>query len=234
MEKISPELEPIPTLVEAERLVKPLARELRLLLPSNRGTALRIFYDAAKLIYYKQKQLRKPQLKQKEIAQALEAVYFHHRYDSRIRVEGPLAENFGSVFPESAALDYYEKKVEGIVVDTLGNAISVDDLGIDFLYEDHEKSGRYLEPRGKRLPWIKHTLATTREVYEGIEVGHEQYYYVSHYVIPLKSPTSVEINSYFVVIIRKRRDKSRGFLTAFPVDRYNQLLGKIAKWRPVF
>ncbi len=234
MGNVSPELEPTLTLVEAERLVKPLARELRLLLPSNRETTLRIFYDAAKLIYYKQKQLRKPQLKQKEIAQALELVYFHHRHDSRISVEGALAENFGAVFSESAALDYYEKKVEGIAVDTLGNAVTIDDLGIDFLYEEHEKSGRYLEPRGKRLPWIKHTLATTREVYEGIEYSHEQYYYVSHYVIPLKVPTSVEIDSYFVVIVRKRKDKSRGFLTAFPVDRYNQLLGKISRWRPVF
>ena len=232
MENMPPELEPSLSLDEAEKRVKPLARELRLLAPLNREAALRIFYDAAKLIYYKQKQLKKPQLKQKEIAQALETIYFHHRYDVPSKVVGSLAENFGSSFPESSALDYYEKKVEGILVDTRGNAVTIDDLGIDFLYEDHEKDGRYLEPRGKRLPWIKQTLTTSREVYEGIEVGHEQYYYVSHYVIPLKD--AAPINSYFVVIVRKRRDKSRGFLTAFPVEKYNQLLSKIAKWRPIF
>ena len=203
----------------------------------NRETLIRVFYDAAKLVYYKQKLMRKNQLKPKEIAQCLETIFYRYHRDKEFLVMGDLAVNFGRDFPAEKALRYYDSNVEGTVNDTRGMAVTIDDLGMDFLYEDHDLNGKYIQPRGKRLPWIRHTLITSKEIYAGREYGHEQYYYVTHYVIPIlneeKGETS-RLHSYFMVVVRKRKDRTLGFLTAFPIDRYNQLLGKLAKLKPVF
>ena len=76
------------------------------------------------------------------------------------------------------------------------------------------------------------TGSASAEVYEGEEEGYQQFYYVTHYAIPLLPPQPTQ-HSYFIVIVRKRKDRSLGFLTAFYVDTYNRFLSKISRWRPV-
>lgn len=226
------EIDPALALASSGRFFRLLLRDVPLFLAQNREIMLRVFYDAAKAVYYKQKNSQKPRLKEKEIAKCLELVFSHHQRDRQTAVEGQLAENFGRPFSENEALDYYEKRVEGTIVDTLGRAITIDTLGIDFLYERHQKHGIYLEYRGKRLSWIRHALSTSREIFTGIEEGREQLYYVSHYVIPLRYAEAA--HAYFVVIVRKRKDKTLGFLTAFPIGTYNKFLRKAVEWRPTF
>ena len=212
------------------KLLEAIARQARYLTNTNRVITLSVIYDAVKLIYCRQKEFRKPTLKPKEIALCIELVYFHRLRSKEFMVKDRLAENFGTI-TEKEALEYYEKKVMGICVDRLGDPVEIDELGMDFLYQDHDLNKPYLEYRGKRLPWIQHTISTSREIYTSDEEGYEQFYYVNSYVIPLSMGKTD--HCYFVVIIRKRRDKSLGFLTAFPVIKYNQLLSKMARWRPV-
>ncbi|MBM3253978.1 MAG: hypothetical protein FJZ16_06990 [Candidatus Omnitrophica bacterium] len=201
-----------------EKLLK-ILKHSSLLTSYNKNVAISVFYDAIKLFYYKQKHRDKPQLKQKEIAQCLNLVYYHHRKDKIFQVKNALLENFGRKIDEKEALEYYEKKVMGI-----------DEHGIDFLYRNHDiKSENYLESRGKRLPWIHYTISNSKEIYEKQESNNLKYLYVSHFEYPV-SINEPYYTTFFLVIVLKRSDKSLGFLTAFSVDRYNQFLSKLESW----
>ncbi|MDD4979983.1 MAG: hypothetical protein PHS93_09960 [Candidatus Omnitrophica bacterium] len=203
----------------------------RLLSTYNRDVTLDVFYDAIKMFYYKQKHRNKLQLKHKEIAQCLNLIYYHHQKDNLIIAQGNLLENFGRKIEEKEALDYYDKKVMGKVKDSLGEEITIDELGMDFLYDGHEmKPDNFLEPRAKRLPWIHYTLENSREIYEKQERNSVKYLYVSHFEYPVHI-TEAYYRTFFLVIIIKRKDGSLGFLTAFSVDRYNQFLSKLESWR---
>ena len=203
----------------------------RLLSAYNRDVALDVFYDATKVFYYKQKHRNKPQLKHKEIAQCLNLIYYHHQKDQLVRAKDDLIENFGRSIGEKEALEYYEKKVMGKIKDCFGEEINIDELGLDFLYDGHEmKPENFLEPRAKRLPWIRYTLENSREIYEKQERNSVKYLYVSHFEYPVHI-TEAYYRTFFLVIIIKRKDGSLGFLTAFSVDRYNQFLSKLESWR---
>jgi hypothetical protein len=203
----------------------------RLLSAYNRDVALDVFYDATKMFYYKQKHRNKPQLKHKEIAQCLNLIYFHHQRDRLVKAKDDLIENFGRSIGEKEALEYYENKVMGKVKDCFGEGINIDELGMDFLYVSHEmKTVNFLEPRAKRLPWIRYTLENSREIYEKQEQNSVKYLYVSHFEYPVHIAEAY-YKTFFLVIIIKRKDGSLGFLTAFSVDRCNQFLSKLESWR---
>ena len=203
----------------------------RLLSAYNRDVALDVFYDATKMFYYKQKHRSKLQLKHKEIAQCLNLVYYHHQKDKLITANERLLENFGRKIEEKEGLDCYDKKVMGKVKDYLGEEITIDELGMDFLYDGHQmRPENFLEPRAKRLPWIRYTLENSREIYEKQERNSVKYLYVSHFEYPVHL-TETHYRTFFLVIIIKRKDGSLGFLTAFSVDRYNQFLSKLESWR---
>ena len=90
-----------------------LLENTRILSVVNRDTTIDIFYDAVKLIYYKQNHMKKNQLKPKEIARCLNLIYYHHLWSKTVNVSGILAENMGKDFPEEDALKYYQHKVMG-------------------------------------------------------------------------------------------------------------------------
>lgn len=73
----------------------------------NQERCVRIFYDVAKIVHYRQERLNKPQLKMKEIASALILVEFFHSSTYRFEATGDLARNFGQC-PEGQAVDYFE------------------------------------------------------------------------------------------------------------------------------
>lgn len=198
---------------------------------NNKNVALNVFYDATKLFYYKQQHRNKPQLKPKEIAQCLNLIYYHHQRDRIIKAQDGLLENFGRKIEEKETLDYYERKVIGPITDQLGDVVTIDELGMDFLYDAHEiKSENYLEPRAKRLPWIHYAITNSREIYEKEEGNSVKYLYVSHFEYPVNINEPYR-TTFFLVIVLKRKDSSLGFLTAFSVDRYNQFLSKLESWR---
>ncbi|MDE2223483.1 MAG: hypothetical protein KGK03_10495, partial [Candidatus Omnitrophica bacterium] len=198
----------------------------------NRATLIDIYYDAAKLIYYKQTHSKKPQLKPKEIARCLNVVFYHQRHGQPVEVTGELLENFGGDFSEERALKYYQERVIGSVQDQLGQTVTIDEAGMDFLYENHEiKSENYRQTRGKRLPWIQYVLRNTKEIYTKQEGNSYLYIYVTKFLLPLKTHTAV---TWFLVFTKKRKDidKSLALLTAIPVDRYNGFLSKLESMTP--
>ncbi len=205
----------------------------KLLSEANKKSVLDIFYDAAKLIYYKQKHSKKPQLKSKEIARCLNLVYYHHKHDNKIEVSGGLSENMGREFSEKEALEYYQNRVMGTVKDTLGQDVLIDEMGMDFLYEDHDiNPENYRQARGKRLPWIQHVIKNTKEIYTKQERNTLLYVYVSKFMIRFNGQENL---SWFLVFAKKRKDidKTLAFLTAIPVDRYNGFLSKLESMHPV-
>ena len=121
--------------------------------PKNAERLTRVFYDAAKIVYERQKRLNKPQLKMKEVSSALVLAETLYSQAFHFEATGVLAENFGQ-FSETSALDYYEKKVMGSVQDKHGRTITIDEDGMKSLYKEpatgkhHVASENYEEGRG--------------------------------------------------------------------------------------
>src|SRR2546430_2347707 len=101
----------------------------------NAERAARVFYDAAKIVYYRQKLFGKTQLKMKEIAGALILAETAHSNAFRFEATGFLAENFGSC-PQDKAVDYFGRKVMGDVTDLCGRKIRIDEDAMKSLYKE--------------------------------------------------------------------------------------------------
>jgi hypothetical protein len=210
-----------------------LLENTKILSVVNRDTVIDVFYDAVKLIYYKQSHLKKKQLKPKEVARCLNLLHYHQLWSRATNVVGELADNMGKDFPEGDALTYYQHKVMGKVIDRLGQEVVIDELGMDFLYEGHDVDPtKYLQARGKRLPWIQYTIQNSDEIYTKQEGNSLLYIYVSKFIIPIPFDT---VTDWFLVLCRKRKDieKTLAFLTAIPVARYNGFLSKLESMNPV-
>lgn len=211
-----------------------------LLSKGNADRCVRILYDAAKIIYERQQRLRKSQLKMKEIASALVLVEFHHSNAYRFKAEAELAENFGDC-PEAKALDYYEHRVMGEVLDAFGRKIVIDEAGMKSLYKERGVGNgkhviateNYEQFRGKRLPWIRHVLQNSRAVYVAEEVVQGKfrrtYLYTAIPSIPLEPKPQI---SYYLVVVREDKNKNLRFITAYDVFNYNRFLRYIEPNKP--
>jgi hypothetical protein len=200
----------------------------------NYDTCIRVLYDAVKIIYYRQERLNKPQLKPSEIASALSLAYFYHSFIYRFHVTGQLAGNFGPC-PEAKAVAYFRQSVVGTVTDVFGRKVAIENRGERSLYKE-QVTGKhviapqnYEEVRGKRLPWIRHTIEKTRSVFRVEEnVGgtfRRTYLYTAISSIPLigKAPAT----AYFVVVVPEDGNKNLRFVTAYQVEKHNQFLSRI-------
>src|SRR5690242_8947335 len=178
--------------------------------PKNTERAARVFYDAAKILHYRQKRLNKPQLKMKEVSSAIVLAESLHSQAFRFEATGSLAECFGGNFDEGSALNYYEQRVMGSVNDKFGRTITLDEDGMRSLYKDrqtgkHEESpDNYEQVRGKRLPWIRHTLLNSDALYVSEEIVMGQFrrsfLYSAIVSIPIKPKPQV---SYYIVVVRE-------------------------------
>ncbi len=97
--------------------------ESGLLSDKNSERIARVFCDATKIVYERQKRLNKPILKMKQVSSALLLAETLHSQAFRFEATGTLAENFGK-FSEASALAYYETKVMGSAQDKHGRALS--------------------------------------------------------------------------------------------------------------
>jgi hypothetical protein len=209
-----------------------------LLTNQNAERLARIFYDAVKVVYYRQRIWEKNQLKMKEIAGALVLVENFHSNAFRFSAEGHLAENFGKC-PEEKAIDYYGTKVMGEVVDVCGRKIKIDEDGRKSLYKEkgtgkHEISAEnYEEVRGKRLPWIRHVLSNSRGIFEKEEtvygVFRRTFLYTAVVSIPLIPKPEV---SYYVVVVHEAGNKELKLVTAYAMFGLNKLWKAIATAHP--
>lgn len=207
----------------------------------NAEKVARVCYDAARLVHERQKALGKSELKTKEISTALTLAETLHSNAFRFVAEGALAHLFGGDCDENTALDYFAQSVIGTATDKFGRKIEIDEDGMKSLYKDpasgaHEvESGNYEEVRGKRLPWIRHTLENSECVYvEEEPIGRtggvrRKYLYTAIVTIRLKNQP--EQTSYYVVIVREGRNQILRMVTAFSMFDRDGLLHAIAMSR---
>jgi hypothetical protein len=224
--------------VDPIKRLNDLLSDRRLLTKPNSERTARIFFDAAKIILCRQKELGKPSLKMKEIAAALVLVESFHSSAFRFEATGELAANFGQC-PLDKALDYYEKCVMGEEIDHYGRKIKLDEDGIKSLYKDkitgkHIVSDEnYEEVRGKRLPWIRHVLKNSKGIFEKEETIHgvfrRTFLYTAIVSIPIEPKPQV---SYYVVVVHEGGNKELKLVTAYSMFNVNRFLKVIAVARP--
>jgi len=200
----------------------------------NADRLVRVFYDATKIVYERQKRLNKAELKMKEIASALLIAERVNSTQFHFEATGTLAECFGSI-DEGAALDYYQNKVMGEVTDKFGRRITIDEDGMLSLYKDREtgkhtvKAGNYEEMRGKRLPWIRHTLMNSETVYISEETITGSFRRSFLYTAVVSVPKTADPQYYVVVVRQGRNSDDFRFLTAYTMLKRNRFLQILEK-----
>jgi hypothetical protein len=210
----------------------------KLLTRGNADRTARIFYDAAKIIHYRQKFLNKTQLKMKELAGALVLAEAFHSNAYRFEASGPLARNFREC-PQEKALDCFEKEVMGEVVDMCGRKIRIDEDAMKSLYKE-KLTGRhviadenYEEVRGKRLPWIRPILENSKAIFVKEEKVYgafrRSFLYTAIASIPLEPKPQV---SYYVVVVAEGGNKELKMVTAYGMFECNKFLRVIALAKP--
>ena len=200
----------------------------------NYDACIRVFYDTAKIVYYRQQRLGKAHLKMSQVASALILVHFYHCSMYAFEATGNLASNFG-VFPENLAVEYFKNSVAGKVTDSFGRSIAIESAGLRSLYKEigtgkHIVAPQnYEEVRGKRLPWIRHVLEKSRSVFRVDEnvggVFRRTFLYTAIASIPLKGQAPQK--AYFVVVVSEDANRNLRFVTAYQVERHNQFLSRI-------
>lgn len=209
----------------------------------TRQNLYEVFYNSMRVLHFKYKRKKNErEIKRKKKKKPLRHSYPLKRTDiSKVVVlidhflantyiippeEDPLR-NFG-IFPHDEGMKYYQHFVEGTVKDIYGNEIVIDEEGLTFLFDDHDKDlsrEKYLEHRGKRLPWIRLTLKNTKGIYEYTETPWTTYFYVSKYNVPYKKDGILKKEpNYFFVVVRKKAAKPLKFVTAYHFDKKHMFL----------
>lgn len=209
-----------------------------------------VFYDVLKISYYalqrKKEGLNKTSffpvtLATGEITKLFKLIHYHHSQNRIYTVSNELTCCFGPNFNEQDALSYFEKNVEGGLEDKFGRKITIDlENGVKFMYKNHE-SGRheidsryYLPHRGKRLPWILHTLKNTTNIYTRTDGSDQELMYINQYDLPNLDGEGSKC--LWVVIARRFKKDKVGcfkFKTAFPIFKYNNFLKRLERYRPI-
>ncbi len=169
-----------PLLGTQEEIIRKLKGLARVHTFATVQTICHIFYDVFKITYYaleRKKEGLKTQsnvpvtLKGNEITRLLKLIDYHHSNDKIFTADHELTQCFGKNFNEDDALKFFQYYIEGNTKDKHGRCIHVDlEDGAKFMYKNFEtdkhemKSEYYLPSRGKRLPWIKHTLRNSTNI----------------------------------------------------------------------
>lgn len=233
-----------------EEIVKKLRAIAKVHIFENAQAICHIFYDVLKISYYALERKRKGLqgrgqvsviLKRKEITRLVKLIDYHHINDKVYTADHELTQCFGPSFSEEDAMKFFESYVEGDTKDKFGRAIHIDlEDGAKFMYKNYDtkihemKSEYYLPHRGKRLPWIRHTLHNSTDIYTRIDKDQREIMYVCKYDLP--NYDNEHNKCYWVVIVKKnRKDKIAPyeFKTAFAIIRYNSLLKRLERYQPV-
>lgn len=193
----------------------------------NARKAVNLSEDLIKLIYYRQQRLTKTNLKERDIKNLVRILQFHiQNYFHKI-VNTKLSVCFGKI-SEDEALSYYENYVMGNIVDIYERDVVIDERGMRSLYKSDKgehivESKYYSINRAKRLPWIRYVIQNTKEIYKVEEYDGIKYIYAAKISIPLVKE-GYNKPSYFVVILKRNKDRKLYFKTAYAVERYNRFL----------
>lgn len=207
-----------------------------------------VFYDFIKIAYYHlQKKLQKnPQnthpliLKDTDVTKLLKIIHYFHTHNETHKADTyELKQCFGN-FTEDDAKKFFLGCVLGDTKDLFGREIHISKDSIQFMYKDENekhniKSESYKSIRGKRLPWIRHTIKNSTNIYTRIDKkSYREIMYINKYKIEV--PDKQWREGYWVVIVKKRKKDKMSpyqFKTAFSVTKYNSLLSRLAKYLPV-
>jgi len=233
-----------------EEMVKKLRAIAKVHAFENAQVISHIFYDVFKIAYYalerKKKGLKTSSafpviLKRKQVTRLVKLIDYHHTHDKTFTADHELTQCFGPNFTEADALKFFEHYVEGDTTDKFGRQIHIDlEDGIKFMYKNYEtsrhevKTEYYLPYRGKRLPWIRHTLHNSTNIYTRIDKNQREIMYICKYDLP--SYDKDDNKCYWVVIVKKnKKDKVSPyyFRTAFAMFRYNNLLKRLERYQPI-
>ncbi|PIV39244.1 MAG: hypothetical protein COS29_03645 [Candidatus Omnitrophica bacterium CG02_land_8_20_14_3_00__42_8] len=233
-----------------EEIIKKLRSVARVHSFENAQTICHIFYDVFKIAYYalgrKKKGLQDQDkipviLKRREITSLVKLIDYHHVNDKTYVPDHELTQCFGPNFSEDDALKFFEAHIEGNTKDKFGRPIHIDlEDGAKFMYKNYDtkihemKPEYYLPHRGKRLPWIRHTLRNSTDIYTRIDKEQREIMYVCKYNLP--DYDNEHNKCYWIVIVKKnRKDKIAPyeFKTAFAVIKYNSLLKRLERYQPI-
>lgn len=179
------------------------------------------------------KKPRSIELKRSDVSSALVLTDFHFSHSKEVFATANMGLHHVT---EDDAVRFYEKFVMGQSRDKFGREIKIDEDGIVFLYKEAKtdkhivSSENYVESRGKRLHWIRPTIEQTEEIYEIHEQNWTSYYYVGTFIVPYTDEMTgekVTRENYLFVVVRKEPDKSLKFVTAYPIETYEQFLKRI-------
>lgn len=217
----------------------------------NAQTISHIFYDVFKISYYALKRKKEGinntrgipiTLKRTEITRLMKLIDYHHSNDKAVPATHELTQCFGAAFSETDALTFFQHYVEGDTKDKSGRMIHIDlEDGVKFMYKNpatgrHEMESKYYLPhRGKRLPWIRHTLHNTTNIYTRTIEDNREILYLSKYDLPGYDNESNKC--YWAVIVKKyRKDQIApyNFKTAFPIFQYNHLISRLERYQPIW
>lgn len=210
-----------------------------LLSPKNAERLVTVFRDAAKIVYERQKRLEKKQLKMKEVSTALVLAESLHSRMFQFVAMGKLAECFGEL-DEAAALNYYEQHVMGEVQDCFGRTVVIDEDGMRSLYKD-PKSGRHLvisenyeSVRGKRLPWIRHSIINSPSIFVNEEQISGSFrrslLYASTVPVPVRGQSAK--TEYHIVVARETKTNALRMVTAYSIFERDSFLHSIERCSP--
>lgn len=206
----------------------------------NKEKIARVCHDMARLVYERQKRTGKTDLGAKDISAAVILAETLHSGPYRFVAEGPLAAFFGQACDEAKALDYFGKHVMGTVKDVHGRELLIDEHGMKSLYKDPVSGGHidtpenYEESRGKRLPWIRHTLCNSPAIYyedEWLSKTEKRRKWLYTAIATIRHSKGEE-TAYYMVLMRERKSSPvPRMITAFYMDERNSFLHQIAVCR---
>lgn len=207
----------------------------------------RIYYDTLKLAHMKlkrkiklsEKKRKTYSLARKDIAKAINVLTHFHSNDKYTQFDenSPLAGCYHPNFSISDAWKYCGEYLLGTTNDNFNVSVKFDENFLKCLYKDERgnhviQDEYYIPSRGKRLPMVKHSIQTTKCIFQRID---DKDYLERMYIHRYKDFNQHEY--YFVVIVKKyRKDLTNSPFyakTAFAIFKYNGLLRRIEKYEPV-
>lgn len=187
------------------------------------------------LVECRRKLNKHPELKSKTLAHLVRLLLFHYRQSYSFRCEGDLAECLREGITEKEALDYYHGRVVGKVRDKFGRRVFIWKWRRNHLYTDkegrHYVAAEYFQQnRAHRLPWIRHVIINSTEVYRESRGRHGEpnLVYVGHTVLGMKGD---KYPQDFLVIVEFNRSRLPSFVTAFHTDDRKRFLELLAGLR---
>lgn len=221
--------------------LKQVVKSLKQISHDNRLTLKSVFYDTIKLTLRRQERLKKTVLTKQEISKLLNLSHFLNVTHACADAKGDLGECMMRPTPinETEAKEYFIKKVQGTVVDSLGRTVEIPEKSVRCIYKDYGDDGKhnqtpeaYEEFRGKTLPWIRYTIEKSKKVLYRNDSNMITFFYCMDFKLFYAGKTE---HVTFLVVAKKETKSILQpivFVTSFRFRDYNRFLKIVEKFTP--